>query len=72
MAQRLERDVETAILGGVVAGMAKYFRQDPVLFRVLAIAFIILTGIFPGLLIYILAWIITPKERHTADYEVVE
>lgn len=70
MTKRLERDVELAMVGGVVAGLAKYFDQDPVLFRVLAIAFLVLTGIFPGLLVYLLAWIIMPRERRVADHIV--
>ena len=73
MKKKLERDEEKAVVGGVLYGLAKYFGQDPVLFRVLAITFLILTGIFPGILIYIAAWLIIPKQdKHRVDYEVVE
>lgn len=71
--KRLERDEEKAVLGGVLAGLAKYFGQDPVLFRVIAITFLILTGIFPGLLIYIASWLIIPKKGEDTlrvDYEI--
>jgi phage shock protein C len=69
--KRLERDQERAVVSGVLAGMANYFNQDPVLFRVAAIAFLILTGIFPGLLLYIAAWIIMPKQdKPRVDYEI--
>lgn len=71
--KRLERDQERAVVSGVLAGLANYFNQDPVLFRVVAIAFLILTGIFPGLLLYLAAWIIMPKQdKQRVDYEVVE
>lgn len=42
--KRLERDEEKAVIGGVLAGMANYFEQDPVLFRIAAITFLVLTG----------------------------
>lgn len=73
MKKRLERDQEKAVVSGVLAGMANYFEQDPVLFRIAAITFLLLTGIFPGLLIYILAWIVMPRQdRSRVEYEVVE
>jgi phage shock protein C len=72
-AKRLERDEEKAVVSGVIAGLANYFDQDPVLFRVIAITFLIITGIFPGILVYVLAWLIVPrKNKPKADYEAVE
>lgn len=71
--KKLERDEERAVISGVLAGLANYFQQDPVLFRVVAIAFLLLTGIFPGLLLYLGAWFIIPKQdTQRVDYEVVE
>ena len=73
--KRLKRDQEGAIVSGVLSGLAKYFDQDPVLFRVAAVAFLILTGIFPGVILYIAAWIMMPKkinESQDVEYEVVE
>jgi phage shock protein C len=73
MKKRLERDQERAVVSGVLAGLADYFNQDPVLFRVLAIAFLLLTGIFPGLLVYLAAWVIMPRRRAAdVEYTVVE
>lgn len=71
MKKRLERDQEKKLVSGVLAGMANYFDQDPVLFRVIAVVFLILTGLFPGLLFYIAAWIVIPKnDKPRADYEI--
>lgn len=73
MKKKLERDKEKAVVSGVLAGMANYFEQDPVLFRVLAISFLVLTGFFPGLILYLAAWIVMPKQSAPkVDYEVVE
>jgi phage shock protein PspC (stress-responsive transcriptional regulator) len=73
--KQLERDEEKAVISGVLAGMANYFDQDPLLFRVAAIAFLILTGFFPGIILYIAAWIMMPRRMEKpldVDYEVVE
>ncbi len=70
MKKRLERTKETAVVAGVVAGLARYFDQDPTLFRLGAIFFLILTGVFPGLLMYLLAWIVVPKQHKQADYTI--
>jgi phage shock protein C len=75
MKKKLKRDEEQAIVAGVLAGLANYFRQDPALFRVAAIALLILTGVFPGLLLYLGAWLVMPKytaEHTEADYDVTE
>ena len=75
MKKRLERNQERAVISGVLSGLAKYFDQDPVLFRVLAVAFLILTGVFPGIILYIAAWIMMPKKMEgpaDVEYEVVE
>lgn len=70
--KRLERDQEQAVISGVLAGLANYFNQDPTLFRIAAIIFLIVTGIFPGLLFYLAAWVLMPKQdkRPRADYEI--
>lgn len=73
--KKLERDQGNAVVAGVLAGLANYYKQDPVLFRVVAITFLILTGVFPGILIYIMAVLIMPKKPlASADvqYEVVD
>ncbi len=73
MKKKLERSEEQAVISGVLAGLANYFNQDPVLFRVLAIVFLLLTGIFPGLIIYLAAWVVMPRRRATdVEYTVVE
>jgi len=75
MKKKLKRDEEQAIVAGVLAGMANYFNQDPALFRVAAITLLILTGVFPGLLLYLGAWLVMPNRRKAhqkADYEVSE
>ena len=71
MTKKLERPEDGRVIAGVLAGLAKYFDQDPVLFRLLAIVILIITGIFPGALLYFIAWLIMPKERRV-EYTVIE
>ena len=71
--KRVYRDQDTAVVAGVLSGLAEYFRQDPVVFRLVAIVLLILTGIFPGVLFYLLAWAIVPrKPKMEADYTIVD
>ena len=70
--KRLYRNTDKGIVGGVLAGLADYLNQDVVLWRVLAIILFILTGLMPGLLVYVVAWIVIPAKPATEphyDYE---
>jgi len=50
------------MLGGVCGGLAAYMNVDPTLIRLALAALSIFTAIFPGLLFYIIAWVIIPEE----------
>jgi phage shock protein C len=68
--QRLSRPMSEAKIAGVCAGFARYFGLDVVLVRVL---WVIIT-VFPlpcfGLVSYIVAWIVMPKDPVTAVVRV--
>ncbi|HDR50475.1 MAG TPA: PspC domain-containing protein [Mariniphaga anaerophila] len=49
------------ILGGVLAGFAEYIYADKTVVRLLYALVSILSAGFPGLLIYIIAWIVIPE-----------
>ncbi|MEX0912968.1 MAG: PspC domain-containing protein [Candidatus Paceibacterota bacterium] len=57
------------LVAGVCAGLAEYFDHDPTLWRLGFVLFLVLTGLMPGLLLYILAWVIIPQapERIITD-----
>jgi len=57
--KRLYRSGENKILGGVCGGLGEYFERDPVLIRLLWVLFSLAYG--TGILAYIIAWIIMPK-----------
>jgi phage shock protein C len=50
------------ILGGVLAGFANYIYADKTIVRLVYAIVSILSAGFPGLLIYIIAWIVIPPQ----------
>ena len=60
--KRLYRSSNDARLAGVCGGLGQYLGFDPVIVRLLWVGITCLTGIIPGLLAYLAAWIIVPLE----------
>ena len=49
------------MLAGVLAGIAEYFEIDPTLVRVAYAALTIFSAGFPGVLLYIVMWLLMPQ-----------
>lgn len=49
------------MLGGVLGGIGEYFGVDPTLVRVVYVALSVFSAGFPGLLLYLLMWLIIPQ-----------
>ncbi len=60
--KRLLRSRADKKVGGVCAGLAHYLELDVALVRILWFFITLVCGIFPGLVAYVLAWIIIPEE----------
>jgi len=58
--RRLHRSREDRILGGVCAGLARYFNIDPTIARIAAAALLLLGGV--GIIAYLAAWLLVPEE----------
>ncbi|UCD99312.1 MAG: PspC domain-containing protein [Chloroflexota bacterium] len=58
----LRRSPDNRILLGICGGLGEFFGINPIWFR---LAFIIaaIPGGFPGLLLYLILWVIIPKAR---------
>lgn len=67
MRRKLYRSKDNAVLAGVLAGCAEYFEQDPVLWRIGFIILLILTGLMPGVLVYLIAWVVMPEDPGYID-----
>jgi len=63
--KRLFRDTDRGIIAGVAAGLAKYFKVDPVFVR---IGFVVLTLFWGwGILLYVLLWLIVPEAKSSSN-----
>lgn len=63
--RRLFRDTQTAMLGGVSAGIAAYFTIDAVIVRLLFVIATFAGGW--GILLYIVMWLIVPEAKTSSD-----
>jgi phage shock protein PspC (stress-responsive transcriptional regulator) len=57
----LTRSRETKLIAGVCGGIAEWLGWDPTIVRILYVLVSILSAAFPGVLVYLLLWIIMPK-----------
>lgn len=51
------------MIAGVCGGIAEYFVLDPTVVRVLYVLVSILSVVFPGMIVYILLWILIPARE---------
>ncbi len=73
MEKKLKRSSQNQILAGVLAGFAEYFGHDATIWRLGFVIFLIVTGLMPGLLLYLVAWVIMPlAEEEEVAYTVME
>ena len=57
----LHRSVHNSMIGGVCGGLAEWLDWDPTLVRVAFVLVSILSAAFPGILVYIVLWILMPR-----------
>jgi phage shock protein C len=50
------------MIAGVCAGLAHHFGLDPTLVRVFYVLASILSVAFPGIVVYLVLWIVIPEE----------
>lgn len=60
--KRLYLSDKDRVLFGVVGGLAEYFDADSALLRVAWILLVVFTGIFPGVIAYILMAVVIPRK----------
>ena len=61
-ARPLRRSRTDRVIAGVIGGLADYLGLDPTLSRVIYVLISIFSAAFPGILVYILLWILIPPE----------
>lgn len=63
LGRRLERSREDRMIAGICGGIAEWLGWDPTLVRVLYVVVSIVSAAFPGILAYLLLWIVIPRSR---------
>ncbi len=59
---QLSRPLDDRVLAGVVGGIARRFGWNSTLLRVLYVVFSALSAAFPGILVYVVLWLLMPEE----------
>jgi phage shock protein C len=58
----LHRSTANRMIAGVLGGLAEYFDVDPTLMRVGYVLVSILSAAFPGILVYLVLWMVIPED----------
>jgi len=57
----LHRSTRNAMIGGVCGGIAEWLDWDPTLVRILYVLGSVVSVAFPGILVYVVLWILMPR-----------
>lgn len=60
-ANPLRRSRKHRMIAGVCGGLADWLGWDPTLVRVLYVVVSVLSAAFPGLLVYLVLWVVMPE-----------
>lgn len=58
----LRRSRSNRMIAGVVGGLAQHFGLNPGGLRVIYVIVSILSAAFPGILVYLILWLLIPQE----------
>ncbi|TEU01778.1 PspC domain-containing protein [Candidatus Woesebacteria bacterium] len=61
--KKFYRSSKNKVLAGIFGGLGEYFDVDPTILRLGWLLVFVSTGIFPGLLAYIIAILIVPIKK---------
>lgn len=59
----LRRSREKRVIAGVIGGMAEHFGLNATLLRVVYVVVSIFSAAFPGIIVYIVLWILIPPRE---------
>ncbi len=66
---RLFRNTNSKVIGGVASGLAEYLQIDVTIVRVLLVLAIFIPAPFPIVLIYIVLWMVMPANPGLKSFE---
>lgn len=59
--KKLYKSNKDKVISGVLGGLGEYLDVDPTILRLVYLLIVIMTGLVPGLVVYIIASLIVPK-----------
>jgi phage shock protein PspC (stress-responsive transcriptional regulator) len=59
----LHRSTSNRWIAGVCGGLAEWLGWSPTMVRILYVVVSVLSAAFPGIMVYIVLWILMPKRR---------
>ena len=60
--KRLRRSRSNKMIGGVIGGLAEYYDFSPNGLRIIYVIVSVLSAAFPGILVYLILWLLMPEE----------
>jgi phage shock protein PspC (stress-responsive transcriptional regulator) len=60
----LYRSRSNRVIAGVCGGFARWLGWNPTTFRVLYVIVSLLSAAFPGILVYLVLWLVMPQEEN--------
>ena len=61
--KKLYRSKKNRMIAGICGGIGEYFDIDPTLVRVIYIVVSVFSIAFPGILVYLILWVIIPHSN---------
>lgn len=58
----LRRTRDDRMIAGVVGGLARYFGLDATVLRIVYVLVSLFSAAFPGIIVYLILWVIVPQE----------
>jgi phage shock protein C len=68
--KKLYRSTTSKMIGGVCGGIAEYFDWDPTIVRIVYTLVSIFSAAFPGIIVYLVFWVIVPKRPQEQEMRV--
>lgn len=65
--KKLYKNEHDEVLTGVIGGIGEYFSIDPTVLRIAFVVLVLVTGVFPGIVAYIIAYFIIPEKPHAVS-----
>jgi phage shock protein C len=60
--KKLYRSKTNKVFAGICGGLAEYLNTDVTILRLVWLLIVVFTGIFPGVIVYVLAILVIPEQ----------